>query len=428
MQTVISLKEYESLIQSAKTDSVAKTLSPSDFNVLEEFILSTQKEMNGEIDSYLQLTAKNGRKAVKARNYVGVVMFSNDLSLEILPKTVSETDNGKQILLNMLRTLTESPFKTSKAANLDIDKLPLFEIFIRMFIDSVLLLQKHGFRSAYTEKEGNESSCKGKLIVTKQIQQNFAHAERFYVQYDDFNLNRPMNRLIKSTLELLLKKTAIWSNKKDILQLLDTLASVPSSNDYKADFSRVVFDHGTEEFRPVISWCNIFLNKRSFTPLSGGSVSVSLLFDMNKLFEDYVAVKLRKYFPYLKTQDTGGYLFENPKKFAIRPDIVIGKKGDSPLILDTKWKLLDSSPQFNHGISQADMYQMYVYHTKYHADSVTLLYPNPGFELDEMEKHYRTELPHENGFDTISVNVAFIDLNWDDAGWKKFAENLTLKK
>ena len=427
MPTVISIKEYELLTQGTETDSAARTLSQSDYNILDDFIRTTQQEVDGEIDSYLQLTTKNGRKAVKAKNYVGVVMFPNGLSLEILPKTASDSDDGKQILLNMLRTLTDSPFKLSKTANLSTDKLPLFEIFIRMFVDSVMLLQKHGFRSAYTEKEGNETCCKGKLIVTKQIRQNFAHAERFYITYDEYNLNRPMNRLIKSTLELLLKKTGNWKNKRDIVQLLDALESVPSSTDYASDFSRVVFDHGMDEFRPVVSWCNIFLNKRSFTPLAGSSAGLSLLFDMNRLFEDYVAAKLRVFTPYLRAQDKGHYLFENGKKFPIRPDIVIGKNGDIPKVLDTKWKLLGQSVK-NYGISQADMYQMYVYHTKYHASSVTLLYPHPGFELEEIDKQYQTELPSEHGPYKITINIEFVNLNWKDYGkedsWEAFARNL----
>ena len=99
------------------------------------------------------------------------------------------------------------------------------------------------------------------------------------------------------------------------------------------------------EFRQIFEWCKIFLRKKSFTSFAGEASATALLFDMNKLFESYVAAKLKKYNPDLTTQDTGKYLFDeqngdSKNLFSLRPDIVIGKDSGNPLILDTKWKLL----------------------------------------------------------------------------------------
>jgi len=58
-------------------------------------------------------------------------------------------------------------------------------------------------------------------------------------------------------------------------------------------------------------------------------------------------------------QDKGKYLVEEPNKFALRPDIVINE--DEQLIADTKWKMIKDEKD----ISQADMYQLYAYGTKY---------------------------------------------------------------
>lgn len=59
-------------------------------------------------------------------------------------------------------------------------------------------------------------------------------------------------------------------------------------------------------------------------------------------------------------QDKGYYLFE--RKFGLRPDIVVRNPiEDRIIIIDTKWKVLTNTPNNNYGISQVDMYQMYVY-------------------------------------------------------------------
>ena len=45
---------------------------------------------------------------------------------------------------------------------------------------------------------------------------NLIHKERSYVEYDEFNVNTPENRLIKTTLQYLYKRTVSDKNKSDI--------------------------------------------------------------------------------------------------------------------------------------------------------------------------------------------------------------------
>lgn len=80
---------------------------------------------------------------------------------------------------------------------------------------------------------------------------------------------------------------------------------------------------------------------------------------MEKVFESYVAQQLKRVLanqPWeVSTQDKGHYLFNHPKQFALRPDIVITREDNSTIVLDTKWKSLTNQPRQNFGISQADM-------------------------------------------------------------------------
>ena len=80
---------------------------------------------------------------------------------------------------------------------------------------------------------------------------------------------------------------------------------------------------------------------------------------MEKVFEKHVAVciKQSEYFEgyKIKTQDLEHNLIEFPKRFSLRPDIVM-KKDCRVFILDTKWKLLNNDESSNYGISQSDLY------------------------------------------------------------------------
>ena len=81
--------------------------------------------------------------------------------------------------------------------------------------------------------------------------------------------------------------------------------------------------------------------------------------------------------------------------------IVTRHSDQAVFVCDAKWKILADQKR-NYGISQADMYQMYVYQKKYDAQSVTLIYP-----LTDEISNPRIDFQSDDG---VTVHVRFIDL------------------
>lgn len=340
--------------------------------------------------------------------------------IEILPKiaggNLTEGDT-KQIFLEMLKTLKDVSFKDFNVSSLRVDRLSLLEIFIKMFIDEVAILTKQGLKAAYMPVEANERFYKGKLLASENIKHNLVSRERVFVRYDDFNINRPENRLIKSTLGLLLKVTGDGNNRRNAMRLLSFFDGVEYSKSADADFSKCFVDRSMNHYEKAISWCRVFLKGNSFTAFSGSAVALALLFPMEKVFESFVAAKFRKHIGNgvnLRTQDTRYSLFDSPTRaFALRPDIVL-EFGGNTVVMDTKWKLLSDNAR-NSGISQSDMYQMYAYSKKYDAERIVLLYPHS----DAVSK---TGIMYVSD-DNVNVLVSFVDLrNVDDSISKLLSE------
>ena len=243
--------------------------------------------------------------------------------------------------------------------------------------------------------------------TNEQIKQNAAHGERFYVRYDEYLVDRAENRLVKATLLKLQGISTSAENQKEIRQLLTAFEMVHASVNYQKDFAKVVIDRNTKDYDMLIRWSKVFLLNKSFTTFSGGHNARALLFPMEKVFESYVAQQLKKTLFDLdwevSAQDKGYYLFDSPRQFALRPDIVITRDDRSKVILDTKWKSLIDNPRANYGISQSDMYQMYAYSKKYDTPEIWLLYP----VNEEMRDHADISF---DSYDGVNVRLFFVDV------------------
>lgn len=410
MRTTYQITEYGSFITGKQVDGYV-TLPPSTFEQLENFILSNRNKETDALE-IMGLSAKKGLgKVITAKNYVGVLMLNDGTSIEILPKIFSRTAYSegqvKKLIIEMLKTLKDSPYKSLLTTNVDVEKMDIFEVFMRMFIDEVFFIVKRGLKCSYETVTSNENFFKGKVIFSEHIKLNYAHKERAYVAFDEFNNNRPENKLIKSTLLYLYKQTKSIKNKADIKTLLTAFNEVAPSSDYAGDFSLFVPDRNMKDYSTALMWCRIFLMGKSFTSFTGSEVAFALLFPMETLFESYIAKQMQRMLGAndfrLTAQDRTYHLFTLPnKRFLMKPDIVVKRKSDKTVfVCDTKWKLLTDDKN-NYGISQADMYQMYAYQKKYGAKNITLIYPLT-------ERVTQTNIEYDSG-DGVLVRIRFVDL------------------
>ena len=374
-QSQITLTEFERIYE--------RIIGKKDFGDIENFILKNSDENA----PFLRMASGVGGKFIQARNYVGILQTKNGLTIEILPKIAdkTDTDKSKAVFIKMLRTLKNFPFKSSNLANLKTQNLPLLEIFISMFLCELEALVKKGIKSDYVVLEENLNFLKGKLSINEQIKRNSVHKERFYVGYSEFLSDIKINRIIKTTLKFLYKKSNSSKNQQKIRELLFMFDEVSTCDDYKNFFEKLVINRQVKHYEQTLLWCKIFILGNSFTPHKGDDLAFALLFDMNALFESYVGNFIKKKFPSTALQHSEKYLIENPKGFKLRPDIFLEGK----FIADTKWKIVKSRDD----ISQADLYQLYAYGKKYECGKLYLIYPKiDGARQETMKFRYDDEM------------------------------------
>ena len=387
-QSQITITEFERVYQ--------HDIGKKDFGDIENFILKNSDENA----PFLKIASGVGGKFIQARNYVGVLQTKSGLTIEILPKIADKNDaeRSKAVFIKMLKTLKNFPFKSSNLASLKTQNLPLLEIFISMFLCELEALVKKGIKSDYVALEENLNFLKGKLNINEQIKRNSIHKERFYVGYSEFLNDIKINRIIKTTLKFLYKKSNSSKNQQKIRELLFIFDEVSECEDYKNFFAKLVINRQVKHYEQTLLWCKIFLLGNSFTPHKGDDLAFALLFDMNALFESYVGNFIKKKFSGTILQHSEKHLVEEPKSFKLRPDIFLKGK----FIADTKWKIISSKDD----ISQADLYQLYAYGKKHECGKLHLIYPKiDGIKQESMNFKYDDE---------IRLEILYFDLEKDE--------------
>ena len=425
MSHILEVQEFDTITcnKDYENNHDFRYLEERHFRELEHFIkeYTSDKDHADALEFMKVGYRRNIGDTITFNNNVGIIELPSGFQIEILPKISFDEDDGfkktKKIFLNMLCCLKEFEGKAFSDAALNSDRMNIYEIFINMYLQETRNLVKHGLKSAYIRKEENLTYYKGKLQINEHIKANAAHGERFYMQYDEYQINRAENRLIKAVLLKLQKTTQNMDNSREIRQLLSYFELVDASINYAKDFSAVSLGRDTKDYELLIQWAKVFLLNKSFTTFSGEKAGKAILFPMETIFEAFVAKWTKTIFEDLlpgkisvSAQDKGYYLFDEPKKFRLRPDIVVRAKHDSEshiVILDTKWKKLKADPGINYGISQADMYQMYAYSKKYHTSEIWLVYPYYS-EVKGIENvSFRAVQDEEQ---KVNVTLFFVDL------------------
>ena len=159
-------------------------------------------------------------EVLQVQNYAGVLFTPDGTQIEVLPKQAKKLlgdealKQSRASLLMMLKALKMFRHLQTNNAHLLKNKMPLLEVFVGQFLTSVNNLVKRGLHSDYLRREDNITYLKGKLLVGKQIQHNAINKHKFYAEYDEYLLDRPVNRLIHSALTKVIRFTRSANNQK----------------------------------------------------------------------------------------------------------------------------------------------------------------------------------------------------------------------
>lgn len=383
MKNIVIVREYARLT----TDQVEATLDQASITSSAfDWLCNLAAGFSKGGASLLQV---ENRRWLRLDNFVGVVETPCGTLLEILPKHSNNASEStaiasRELLIKMLEVALDLPIRTTDKTDIQTFQHPLLEWVMKQFVLSLDHLIKRGLRFDYQRVEEEQRYLRGQLDVVKQMRQPPGRAHIFNIRHDLFLPDRPENRLLKSALMRVCRTTQQADTWRLSHELAGLLAEIPDSTDIQNDFRQWRNVRLMAHYQPVRPWCELVLGQHMPLAVREKTHGISLLFPMEKLFERYVEVQLRKQLPAhytLKSQARSKYLctYNINNMFQLRPDLLIQCGEDISFVLDTKWKLLSANDTENkYGLSQSDFYQLFAYGHKYlkSKGEMLLIYPH----------------------------------------------------
>lgn len=371
------LREYEAFRIGERWDAAARTISRHDAERIALF-------QSGSARRPIELGYQTGR----ATNWVGTLGLGRRV-IEVVPKI--DTSSGalseartRENLLQMIARAGIVPVTEADTARMSGSAGdPLLVAYLGLYVEKLTREWRRGAVKEYVSRSENRNFLRGKLLFQDQLRVNLVQHQRFFTACDEFIEDGPVSRLLKAALVCCLKQkmcALVSRNAKRLLQDFEGVSHVAFSSEA---LSRIQVNRQILRFEPLVHLARLILRNLSPRSSESGNNVFSLMFDMNEVFERFVAAELtsaiRETGVSVVSQVKGKSLLlkNGRRKFNLRPDIGVFSRGKAVCLLDTKWKRLDmSKPHAN--ISQSDMYQMYAYGREFDSPVTVLLYPRFG--------------------------------------------------
>lgn len=340
-------------------------------------------------------------RGIQCSSFVGVIA-TPEFTLEILPKADVHTPNPgtwRNLLLDMLASCEEIPYYAAPAASLKIHQGYLLDIWLSRFLALTENLLQQGLAKAYRTEESNSSALRGKLLFSRNIRHNIVHREKFYTRHQSYNQTHLLHQVLTAALAYTEQLTSVPHLQLKARQLKQHFPSFRLREISPHMLKGISYNRQTLHYRPAVDLARLLLSHLSPILKAGDQPVFTLLFDMNRLFEEYIYRQLKKVTQkknLLLHKQTSAHFWA---KRSLRPDMLLQTPEGENIILDTKWKILQHNQP-----ADEDLKQIYIYNHYFHAQRGVLLYPQASSQTSRKEAY------HQPATDKLYCEVQFVNV------------------
>ena len=240
------------------------------------------------------------------------------------------------------------------------------ELCSEILIKGISSQIKRGLGKEYISREETLSSIKGKINLSSSIKEQTTIKKQLVCSFDEFSVNFYMNRIIRTTMELLLHSDISKNRKSRLRKLLVYFADVEPLVIHNINW-QFQYNRNNQTYQMLIAICFLIIKGLLQTTADGSTRLMDFLDEqrMCRLYEKFILEYFRKEHPELKTTASqipwdldDGYSEMLP---VMQSDIML-ESGDRTLVIDAKYYSRTTQVQYDvHTLHSGNLYQIYTY-------------------------------------------------------------------
>lgn len=166
---------------------------------------------------------------------------------------------------------------------------------------AIAIQLKRGLEKKYIPKTEEISTLRGKIEIGESLKSQSSFRKRVVCTYEEFSVDNTMNRIIKSTLHLLLKSDIPKKRKKELRKMLVFFNEIDIIDLNKTNWN-FQYNRNNQSYRMIISICYLVVKGLLQTTSDGQMKLMDFLNEqqMNRLYEKFILEYYKKHYPQLK--------------------------------------------------------------------------------------------------------------------------------
>jgi 5-methylcytosine-specific restriction enzyme subunit McrC len=322
-----------------------------------------------------RLLVDEARQGIRltSRSWVGLVRFEA-FDVRIVPKYVG----GELGVLSMLERTRglDALRRVPSVRDLAVEGAHLLDLVALLLAESADRLVRDGLLQDYVTREDTLPVVRGRLLPLEQVTRQPGRLDALECRFDEFETDIPENRLVAAALDAVGRharhphaRMRVGRMRAVFRDACDASLIDPAWIDASPEYHR-----RNEHYRDAHLLSRLVLRRLAVRDVyaPGEASSFAFLFDMNRLFEEFVTWLLRRRLhstsAAVEAQRSDRLVFEHASTgrayASIRPDMVVrwtdGLGIGQRLPVDAKYKLYDDAQ-----IESADLYQLVIYAQAY---------------------------------------------------------------
>ena len=240
------------------------------------------------------------------------------------------------------------------------------ELCSAILIKGVTSQIKRGLGKEYVEQTDSLASLRGKINISASVKGQTLLNKRMICSYDEFSVNSYMNRILRTTMETLIKSNISKNRKKQIRKLLIYFAEVEPLERERINW-KLQYNKNNQTYQMLISVCYLILKGLLQTTTDGNTKLMDFLDEqrMCRLYEKFILEYYRKEHKEIKASASqipwdldDGYSEMLP---IMQSDIIL-KSVDKTLVIDAKYYAHTTQSQYStNTLHSGNLYQIFTY-------------------------------------------------------------------